>query len=220
MILQIGNALDEIDLAAVSEAARAASYEDGRATAGVAARQVKDNQQARNDPNVRGALKLVVDRLGRHPLLRAAALPRRFVRPTLSRYETGQRYGVHTDDALIQGQRTDLSFTLALDSGAAHSGGELVLIETSGERRWSLRPGELLLYPSTQLHRVEEVTSGVRLVVVGWITSRVRSAACREVLFDLARAVHHERAQHGKSDQYDRLERTRQNLLRRWADSD
>ncbi len=220
MILHIADALTPADLTAISESVRAATFEDGRRTAGAAARRVKNNEQARNDPAVHGALKLVVDRLGKHPLVRSAALPRGFVRPTVSRYEAGKSYGNHTDNALIRGRRTDPSFTLGLDSGDPYSGGELVMVETSGERSWTVGPGELLLYPSTYVHRVEPVTAGTRLVVIGWITSRVRSAACRDILFDLARAVRHERDQHGKSEQYDRLERSRQNLLRRWADSD
>lgn len=218
MILQIADVLEPADLAVVSEAARAARFEDGRLTAGPGARSVKRNQQAAADPAVRGVLRLVEERLSAHPLVRAAALPRAFVRLTLSRYEAGMHYGNHTDDALIAGQRTDLSFTLGLDSGRAYEGGALVLVESSGERAWTVRPGELLLYPSTYLHRVEPVTEGTRLVVIGWITSRVRSAEQRELLFDLARAVHHERETRGKTEQYDRLERTRQNLLRHWAD--
>jgi len=123
------------------------------------------------------------------------------------------------NDLISKGCRTDLSFTLGLDSGTDWSGGELVLADDSGERAWRIEPGQVLLYPATYLHRVEPVKRGVRLVVVGWITSRVRSAQCREMLFDLYRSVRFERERNGKTEQYDRLERTRQNLLRRWADS-
>jgi len=217
MIYQISEVLEPGELAAVSESCRRASFHDGRATAGPGASRVKRNHQAANQ-DVAGVLRMVEDRIARHPLVRAAALPRRFARLTVARYEAGMTYGAHTDNALINGDRTDLSFTLGLDSGMAWDGGELVLIDDSGERAWRVEPGQLLLYPATYLHRVEPVTSGVRLVVVGWITSRVRSAACREILFGLYRSVRCERERHGKTDQYDRLERTRQNLLRRWAD--
>lgn len=217
MIYQISEVLGPSELTVVSEACSQAGFRDGRATAGPGARGVKNNLQA-TDRDVKGALEMVRDRLERHPLVRAAALPKRFVRLTVSRYEPGMSYGVHTDNALIEGQRTDLSFTLGLDSGKPWEGGELVLADDSGERSWRLEPGQMLLYPATFLHRVEPVTAGVRLVVVGWITSRVRSADQRGILFDLARSVRVERERHGKTGQYDRLERVRQNLLRRWAD--
>lgn len=217
MIYQISEVLGPAELATISQACERAEFRDGRATAGPGARGVKNNLQAATG-EVKGALDMVRDRLGRHPLVRAAALPKKFVRLTVSRYEPGMAYGLHTDNALINGQRTDLSFTLGLDAGTPWAGGELVLSDDSGERSWRVEPGQLLLYPATYLHRVEPVTQGVRLVVVGWITSRVRSAARREILFDLKRSVRCERDQNGKTEQYDRLERVRQNLLRRWAD--
>ena len=48
-----------------------------------------------------------------------------------------------------------------------------------------LPAGDLVLYPSTSLHRVVPVTSGTRLVCVGWIESGVSDAAVREIVFDL-----------------------------------
>lgn len=217
MIYQISDLLTPSELTVVSEACARASFSDGRATAGPGARGVKKNQQAAAG-DVKGALEIVQDRMCKNPLVRAAAIPKAFVRLTVARYEAGMEYGWHTDNALINDQRTDLSFTLGLSSGSDWDGGELVLADGSGERSWKIQPGQLLLYPSTFLHLVEPVTRGVRLVVVGWITSRVRSAAGREVLFDLAQSVRFERERNGKNAQYDRLERVRQNLLRRWSD--
>jgi PKHD-type hydroxylase len=43
-----------------------------------------------------------------------------------------------------------------------------------------------VLYPSTSLHRVEPITRGERLAIVGWIESRVLYGEAREALFDLA----------------------------------
>lgn len=127
-------------------------------------------------------------------------------------------YGNHTDNAVIDGRRTDLSFTLGLDSGAAHTGGDLVLVDTAGERAWAIQPGQLLLYPANTIHRVEPVTGGVRLVVIGWLTSRIRSAEQRAILFELQEAIAHERAHGRRGEQLNRLEHARQNLMRRWLD--
>ena len=75
-----------------------------------------------------------------------------------------------------------------------------------------------MLYPSTRLHQVTPVTEGERLVVVGWLESRVRSAEQREILFDLSWSIN----QLGDSTEQQavkqQLVKTRENLLRQWAD--
>ncbi|MEM9232746.1 MAG: PKHD-type hydroxylase, partial [Pseudomonadota bacterium] len=45
--------------------------------------------------------------------------------------------------------------------------------------------GDVVLYPSTAIHEVTPVTSGERIVCVGWIQSLIRDGAMREILFDL-----------------------------------
>jgi PKHD-type hydroxylase len=216
MLMQIAECLDDADLEAVLETAAHAPFGDGTATAGRVARTVKHNLQAEDSPEVRGLLALVERRLRAHALIESAARPRAFVKLMLSRYEPGMAYGRHVDNAFIGGRRTDLSFTLFLSDPRAYEGGELVIEDSSGERAWKPAAGALLLYPGTTLHRVAEVTNGVRLAVVGWIESRVRSAEQREILFDLEAAMRHEFDAHGKTEQYDRLSKSFNNLSRRW----
>lgn len=117
------------------------------------------------------------------------------------------------------GLRTDLSFTLFLCDPASHDGGALVTEDTLETR--AIRPGagDLILYPSTTLHRVEPVTRGERLAVVGWVKSLIRRADQREILFDLDQAVEAAHALEGKSAQFDRLAKTRANLIRMWAET-
>ena len=136
----------------------------------------------------------------------------------LSRYRQGQTYGLHVDDALMQGIRTDLSFTLFLAEPASYDGGALIIEDSFEARAIKLNPGDMILYPSTTLHRVEEVTRGERLAVVGWAQSLIRSADQREILFDLDRAIDTIHTQDGKSTLCDSLTKTRSNLLRLWAE--
>ena len=42
-----------------------------------------------------------------------------------SRYGAGDDYGSHVDDAIIDGARSDLSFTLFLAAPESYEGGEL-----------------------------------------------------------------------------------------------
>jgi predicted 2-oxoglutarate/Fe(II)-dependent dioxygenase YbiX len=94
-------------------------WASGKRTAGVAARDVKENLQADgSDARVKELERFVVDALRRHPLFEIAARPARISRLLFSRYEPGMTYGAHTDDALMgvgeDKLRTDLAFTIFL----------------------------------------------------------------------------------------------------------
>jgi PKHD-type hydroxylase len=219
MLLQIAQPLPPALLAECQAmAAEHQAFGPGKATAGWHARERKHNLQAQGDPAVQALLARVADSLVSHPLLRSAARPRTVVRLMLCRYDSGMYYGTHVDDALMDGQRTDLSFTLFLNSAQDYEGGRLVIDEPAGERAFAMLAGDMLLYPATSLHRVEPVTSGCRLVLVGWIRSFIRSAEAREILFDLDRVIAALRAGNSASDSLELLLKTRSNLLRLWAE--
>lgn len=219
MLLRIANLLDVASLDAVRGTLEDRDlFEDGRRTAGWHAREVKHNLQAGGDSLTRGVLRKIEQALLKHEVFVAAARPKRLVRLLISRYEPGMTYGTHVDDAIMDGARTDLSFTLFLSDPDSYEGGELVIEDTYGERPVKLPAGELILYPSTTLHRVEPLSAGVRLAAVGWVRSHVRDPARREVLFDLESALRQVHAEHGKSRVFDTLVKTRTNLLRLWAE--
>lgn len=218
MLLALEGVLSPTEAAALCEAARALDFADGRATAGRFAQTVKANDQAAPSPGRSDVLKQVEAALAAHPLFRAAARPRALSPLILSRYREGQAYGLHVDDAMMAGLRTDLSFTLFLSPPESYDGGALILEDSFEARAVKLAPGDLFLYPATTLHRVEPVTRGTRLVVVGWVQSLIRSAAAREILFDLERAVEEVHQAQGKSALFDTLAKTRSNLMRMWAE--
>jgi PKHD-type hydroxylase len=147
-----------------------------------------------------------------------AVRPKKLTPLIFARYGPGETYGSHVDDAIMQGLRTDVSFTLFLSEPDSYEGGELVIDSSGGEESVKLPAGSLFLYPSTFLHRVEPVTKGERLVCVGWARSYLRSAEQRELLFDLDRARRALFARGGKTDEFDILSKCTANLLRMWAD--
>lgn len=217
-MLAILGLLSPAETAVLREAAAALAFDDGKATAGRFAREVKANDQAAASPE-RDAILARVDRaLRENALFRAAARPRAMTPLILSRYRVGQTYGLHVDDAIMSGLRTDLSFTLFLSEPASYDGGALEIEDTLETRSIRLNPGDMILYPSTTLHRVAPVTRGERLAVVGWVQSLVRDPARREMLMDLDLAVDEVFARDGKSALFDRLAKTRSNLLRLWAE--
>jgi PKHD-type hydroxylase len=219
MYLRIGDVLEPAMVAAMRERlADPGLFRDGRATAGRHAQAVKRNLQAAPGDMTAAVLEKVETALLGHPVFRAAARPKRLVRLLVSRYEPGMTYGSHVDEALMDGVRCDLSFTLFLADPASYAGGELVIEEAGGERAFKLPAGELVLYPSTTLHRVEPVREGVRLAVVGWVRSLVRAEDRREILFDLENVLHAVFEKDGKTPVFDLLAKTRTNLLRLWAE--
>lgn len=219
MIICIGEILSSIELTEIWESLERVRFVDGRATAGWAARGVKDNlQAAADDPLAETILARLRRRLENHPVLAMAARPHRFGPLLLSRYEPGMGYGRHVDDAILGGIRSDCSFTLFLADPATYEGGELVIESPAGEQGFKLEPGHLVLYPSTTLHRVEPVTRGVRLALVGWLQSRVRAADRRELLFELDTARRRLFEESGKGEVFDLVDKSFRNLLRMWAE--
>jgi PKHD-type hydroxylase len=196
-----------------------APWQPGAETAGWHARQVKRNRQLDRASTLHARLAPgIVDALQGHPLVQAAALPLRVHGLLFSRSGVDEGYGRHVDNAFMAGGRSDLSFTVFLCDPADYEGGELVLESPAGEEPLRCPAGHAVVYPSTLLHRVEPVRSGERLVAVGWIQSRIRSAEQRELLFELDTARRALFRQEGKSEIFDLLSRSYTNLLRMWGE--
>lgn len=193
------------------------AWRPGQETAGWHARAVKRNWQLDRETTVHKQLAGEVGAaLEAHALVQAAAFPRRVHGLLFSRMGPGQGYGRHVDNAWMAGGRADLSFTLALASPDSYGGGALVLESPQGEEPIRLPAGHAIVYPSTSLHRVEPVGWGERLVAVGWIESRIRHSAQRELLFELDTARRSLFEQEGKGEVFDLISRSYSNLLRWW----
>jgi PKHD-type hydroxylase len=220
MILQIAQIVSAPDLEALGALLRREELlEDGRKTAGWQARQRKNNRQATGESALlKGALRKVEAALGKNEVFQAAARPKAIARLLFSRYDPGMAYGAHVDDAVLGGQRTDLSFTLFLSRPEHYDGGELVIEGTDGDRAFKPPAGHLVLYPATTLHRVAPVTRGMRLAAVGWVRSLIREDAQRELLFDLDQAARQLRDGGDPERALDLVLKTRSNLLRRWLE--
>ena len=124
-------------------------------------------------------------------------------------------YGRHIDNAFMSSGRADLSFTIFLNCKDDYAGGALSIESFNSEEKFKLGKGEIIIYPSTYLHSVEEVIDGERLVFIGWIESYVKSIEDREYLFDLDAAGRSLLAKHGRSHEVDLIFKSYTNLLRR-----
>jgi PKHD-type hydroxylase len=225
MLLHIPDMLIGEPLQHACERLASAGWVDGRVTAGHQSARVKDNLQLPEDhPAARDLGELIMAALQRHPLFIAAALPLRVFPPLFNRYEGGQAFGNHVDNAVRQVPgtphriRTDLSATLFLSDPAEYDGGELVVEDTYGVHSVKLPAGHLVLYPSTSLHHVRPVTRGARIASFFWIQSMVRDDAERTLLFDLDTAIQRVSAVLPDHPAAVQLTGVYHNLLRRWAD--
>ena len=217
MILVLDRLLERSELSAIRSSAERLQYNDGKSTAGPFTQSVNANSQAVASSDLEAIEAKITRRLAANPVFQSAARPRAMSKLIISRYRIGQTYGLHVDDALMGGVRTDLSFTLFLSEPDEYDGGALIIEETSEERAFRPSAGDLLLYPSTTLHRVEPVTRGVRYAAVGWVQSWIRSAEKREILFDLDRSVEAAHGIEGQRVLFETLAKTRSNLVRMWA---
>jgi PKHD-type hydroxylase len=224
MLLHIPEVLSPDEARRCREALDAAPWVDGSVTAGFQSARVKNNAQLpEGSPVARELGDLVLAALAKSALFASAALPAKVFPPLFNRYEGGQAFGNHVDNAIRQvrgsGQRmrTDISATLFLSSPDEYDGGELVVDDTYGPHAAKLPAGHLVLYPSTSVHRVTPVTRGARLASFFWIQSLVRDDAERTLLFDMDMAIIRLRQQVGDSDAVVALTGVYHNLLRRWA---
>jgi PKHD-type hydroxylase len=225
MLLQIPNVLAPAQVERGRRLLEEADWVDGRVTAGHQSAKAKNNLQVpESHPAARELGESIVSSLERNPLFLAAALPFRVFPPLFNRYEGGQSFGNHVDNAIRQVPgtphriRTDLSATLFFTGPEEYDGGELVVEDHFGVHQVKLPAGHMVLYPASSLHHVRPVTRGVRLAAFFWIQSLVRDDSERTLLFDLDRAV-----QSLGSDRPDHpavLELTNvyHNLLRRWSE--
>lgn len=239
MLLHIPGVLDREQLARIRAALDGAEWVDGRQTVGAQGAQVKRNLQLAEDSPLRRELGAqVLAAIARNPMYFAAALPLRTLPPRFNRYEGGGTYGAHVDGAVmalpsdapggLPGEhgyvRSDLSCTLFLNEPDDYDGGGLVVDDTYGEHEVKLPAGDLILYPSSSLHRVEPVTRGARIASFFWIQSLVRDLEQRQLLYQLDTSIQALTAS-GASTSPDsheallRLTGIYHNLLRRWAET-
>jgi len=226
MLLAIPDVLNASQVAQAREILNAAAWVDGKVTAGAQSARAKDNQQLpEGSPAARELGEMILTALGQNALFISAALPRHVFPPLFNRYQGGNSFGTHVDNAIRQVPgtghriRTDLSATLFLAAPEEYDGGELVVEDTFGLHSVKLAAGAMVLYPASSLHHVRPVTRGTRLASFFWIQSMVKDDAERTLLFDLDTAIqrlNHESPEHPSAVQ---LTGVYHNLVRRWAEA-
>ncbi|HYP12467.1 MAG TPA: Fe2+-dependent dioxygenase [Bryobacteraceae bacterium] len=225
MLMHIPDVLSPEQVAHCRQTLFRSEWVDGRITAGKQSSLAKDNMQLReDDPQARQMGDMILQALEQNALFMSAALPAKVFPPLFNRYEGGQHFGTHVDNAIRQVARTshrvrtDLSATLFFMHPHEYDGGELMIEDTYGLHNVKLPAGHMVLYPASSLHHVKPVTRGARISSFFWIQSMVRDDSARTLLFDLDTAIqgiNQDLPGHGSAVQ---LTGVYHNLLRRWAE--
>ena len=225
MLLHIPDVLSREQVTQMRAMLDAADWTDGRETVGAQGAQVKRNQQLPDASPLRRQLgEAVLAALAKNPLYHAAALPLRTLPPRFNRYQGGGQYGFHVDGAVMALSsdaqlRSDVSCTLFLSEPDEYDGGELIVNDTYGEHEVKLPAGDLIVYPSSSLHRVAPVTRGARVASFFWVQSLIRDDSRRRLLFELDASI--QRLTQTSADAAALLQLTGvyHNLLRQWAET-
>lgn len=227
MILRVPTVLPPEVLAQCQSLIEYADWQDGRLTAGTQSGQVKNNRQLPEESEAASTARaLILKELGQNALFISAALPKKIFPPLFNRYDgDANTFGNHVDNAIRTSKttgawvRTDVSVTVFLSDPDDYDGGELVVEDTFGVQRIKLPAGDMILYPSSSIHRVEPVTRGTRLASFFWVESMIRSDDQRRLLFDMDMSILTLRQAEGDSPAVVKLTGCYHNLLRMWADT-
>ncbi|MGJ8618910.1 MAG: Fe2+-dependent dioxygenase [Methylophilaceae bacterium] len=201
------------------------AWQDGNETAGGLAKQVKNNQQLADEQS-EVAVSLgnhILRILGNHPQFTSFALPEKIYPPRFNRYEQGETYGLHVDSAMMaipnthMSLRSDLSATLFLTEPDEYDGGELSIALEFGTQEVKLAAGDMVVYPSSSLHQVTPIKSGVRTCAFFWVQSMVQRQEQRSLLYDLDQSIQALTKQKVDQEELTKLSRVYHNLLRQWG---
>ena len=199
--------------------AEKSSWQDGKKTAGSHAAKIKNNFQLDKNSKISKKIKnLVVEKIISDALIKSFTLPCLIHGVMLTKSLEGNGYGMHIDNPYMPSGRSDLSFTLFLNDPEDYEGGSLCIQTINETKQIKLSAGEMIIYPSTQLHSVSQVKKGERFVCVGWIQSYVQNNEDRNFLFGLDAGAKGLLAKHGRSDELDLIFQAYSNLLRRLGD--
>lgn len=225
MILHIPNVLSQEQVKECRKLLDNTQWIDGKLTAGVQAVTVKSNLQlAENSELLKYLRSVITQALMVNPLFISSALPNHIISPFVNRYENDGAYGNHVDNSILydtavgKSFRTDLSCSLFFTDPEEYEGGEMVIEDTFGVHEVKLPAGDLILYPSTSLHRVEPVTKGVRMVSFMWVQSMIRSAWKRSMLFELDNTIQSIRVKYGETQEAINLSIHYHKLIQEWAE--
>jgi PKHD-type hydroxylase len=152
MIFTISDLLPPEELKEITTILETAEFVDGKLTAGWHAKLVKHNQQLKTGTSATQLKAKIETALINNALFQTAIRPKTIHSLLFSRYQAGMSYDRHVDNALMGNTtiwRSDVSFTLFINSPENYQGGELILEGMQDDRPYKLEANSAIIYPST-----------------------------------------------------------------------
>ncbi len=150
---------------------------DGLKTVTGIKKYVKNNLESTNDK----INKIIMNSMDRDLLFHSFVIPKSSNSCIISKTTVGGHYYAHHDSY----DNGDYSTTVFLNNPDEYEGGELCLFVNGEEIPFKLNCGEAITYPTGILHKVNEVTSGERIVAVFWTFTNINDKFMREVYQDV-----------------------------------
>jgi PKHD-type hydroxylase len=184
--MKIFSVLNAEDVVKIKKIIKSGVWKNGKDSAEGAAKLIKENKQITADDKIFSELKPFLFKIHNDPTIKAYTYLKELIDPRVSLYELNDHYDWHIDVALLGNKRTDLSYTVFLSDKDEYEGGELAF--KIGNQIFTVKgaSGQIVIYPSGLLHKVNQIKSGNRLVLVGWINSHIKIEEHRDRLFQLA----------------------------------
>jgi PKHD-type hydroxylase len=220
-LIHIPQLLTATELITIDALIASANFIDGKLTATLAAKDVKNNLQIEaGNVSLAEIQKVISGALAQSPLFNIAALPKTVYPFLVSKYSAGKYYGWHVDSPVMGKPpiRTDMAMTIFLSDPASYEGGELAIQSATGITNFKPAKGDAVLYPCQYLHCVNEIKSGERVAAVTWIQSNVKDPGQRQILFELNQVHSTLFQQVPNAPATNLLLQTHSNLFRMWAD--
>ena len=130
----------------------------------------------------------------------------------INKYLVGGHYHGHYDSPIIGNTNHNYSFTVFLNDD--YRGGELVV----EGKKIKPKQGHIYIYPSDKFHSVNEIKTGTRYAVVGWLKSKYREDHIRENVTNIIKVREFLLNTYGMNDEmYKRADHTLRNLMRHFT---
>jgi PKHD-type hydroxylase len=226
MLAHVPGVLGKAEILRLRDALAGVSWEDG-ASSGGASKTAKRSSQLSADSELSRQLgAAVASALLASPAFVAAAIPLRIFPPLLERYEVGDRFDPHVDNA-VRGDaltgariRVDLAATVLLSEPHEYEGGHLIVEDIFGSREFKPHAGDAVLFSAGSLNMVTPVTRGERLASFVWLQSMIQSDEARDLICDLDATIQDLSTRiDGDDTDIRKLSTVYHNLIRIWGET-
>ncbi len=177
---------------------------------------IKRNLQLKNCEEKTSIENDLIELIKNNSLISSFTFPAKILNVLFTRTGVGMYYGPHVDLPYLPDGRRDLSFTIFLNKPDEYEGGELILYIPPETKKIKLNQGDIIIYPTRYLHEVKEVTSGERMVCVGWIESQISRDDEREDLYLLRSSISQIIEKYGYTTEVQNLNLSFNNIYKRF----